>query len=62
MIIGDTSSESDFSIIQSDSEMSSITILDRHLGGIDPNDEWLQCETGSIVESLGSAIKPDGSF
>ena len=29
---------------------------------MNPSDEWLKIETGSIVESLGSAINPDGSL
>mmetsp|Transcript_32024 Transcript_32024/g.31727 ORF Transcript_32024/g.31727 Transcript_32024/m.31727 type:complete len:832 (-) Transcript_32024:2782-5277(-) len=32
------------------------------LADVDPEDEWLQIETGSIVESLSSAINKDGSL
>jgi len=39
--MGDSSSESNFSLIQSESGMSSMTVLDKHLSGIDPSDEWL---------------------
>eukprot|EP00358_Blepharisma_japonicum_P006165 CAMPEP_0202940410 /NCGR_PEP_ID=MMETSP1395-20130829/559_1 /ASSEMBLY_ACC=CAM_ASM_000871 /TAXON_ID=5961 /ORGANISM="Blepharisma japonicum, Strain Stock R1072" /LENGTH=991 /DNA_ID=CAMNT_0049634873 /DNA_START=326 /DNA_END=3298 /DNA_ORIENTATION=- len=48
-----------FSIISSDNQSQQFELID---DDIDPDDEWLQVETGSIVDSLGSAIQKDGSI
>ena len=45
------------------SKETSFALLSENLEEeIDPCDEWLQLETGSVLESLGSLIHPDGSI
>ncbi|OMJ66529.1 hypothetical protein SteCoe_36591 [Stentor coeruleus] len=44
------------------SKDSSFALLSEGIEDIDPADEWLQIETGSVVESLSSVINPDGTI
>ena len=64
--------ESDSSLILLD-ESSSFQILDESESFVvleppelashyDPQDEWLQIETGSVMSSMASIIKADGSI
>lgn len=44
------------------SKESSFALLSEGIEEFDPADEWLQIETGSVVESLSSVINPDGTI
>ena len=61
-------SESNLSLLQDSqsfvllSQENSFSLLSDKIEDIDPDDEWLQLETGSVVESLDSVINPDGSI
>lgn len=44
------------------SSESSFSLLSENLQDVDADDEWLQVETGSVVDSLDSVINPDGSI
>ena len=50
---------SSFSLLSSD---NSFALLSEGIDDINPDDEWLQLETGSVVESLGSLIQADGTI
>lgn len=57
----DNSSSVSFSIIDSETQSQNFELIADDID-VDPEDEWLQVETGSVVDSLGSAIKRDGSI
>lgn len=55
----DEDNKSEFSVISKDSAAMSKkqekSMLDMdHISGLDPEDEWIQCETGSIIDSVVS--------
>lgn len=55
-------SENSSSFVLISSNENSFAILSEGIDDVDPEDEWLQLEAGSIVESLGSIINPDGTI
>jgi len=61
-VLLDNASQSDSFSIISGSEFRLGEALGEGLEDIDPEDEWLQLENRSVVESLASAIKKDGSL
>lgn len=50
-------SKSEFSLVETTSAIAKkgAGVIDKdHIAGLDPEDEWIQCETGSIIDSVVS--------
>ena len=54
LVIDEDDKKSDFSLVDTSSVASKKVVDMDHIASLDPDDEWIKCETGSVIDSVVS--------